>query len=277
MRTHFVARLFAVLALVAGAAFGSACGGEPVHVRLVTTTSVQDSGLLPAILPEFERSTGLKVDVVALGTGAAFQSARDGNADLLLVHDRTGEEQFIADGDGRARTEFLWNSFEILGPAADPAGVAGSTSGGDALDRIAAAGAKFVSRGDDSGTHRREKALWKAAGGQREWPGYSESGQGMGATLRIADETDAYVLCDQGTRFGYQGDLRLKSLLAETPELRNVYSVVRLNPARHVHVPQEADTLADWLLSPDTARRIETYQVGGHALFNPLQAPPKGQ
>lgn len=272
-----IRRLVRSAALAAAAAFAAACGGEPVRVRLVTTTSVQDSGLLAAILPEFEKESGVKVDVIALGTGAALQSARDGNADLLLAHDRTGEEKFIADGDGRERTEFLWNSFEILGPAADPAGVAGSASAADAFRKIAAAGAPFVSRGDDSGTHRRETSLWMAAGGKPEWPGYAETGQGMGATIRIADERGAYVLCDQGTRFGYRGELRLRSLLSATPELRNTYSVVRLDTKRHVHVPPAADALADWLLSPETSRRIEAYQVGGRTLFRSLRTPPKGQ
>jgi tungstate transport system substrate-binding protein len=246
-----------------------------VRVRLVTTTSVQNSGLLPAILPEWEKASGVKVDVIAMGTGAAFKLARDGNADLLLVHDKKGEEQFIADGDGRERTEFLWNSFEILGPAADPAGVKGTADAADALKQIAAAGAPFVSRGDDSGTHRREKCLWEKAGGRPEWKGYREAGQAMGATLRIADEMEAYVLCDQGTRYGYQGTLRLTSLLADTPELRNTYSVVRLSATKHPHVRKEADALADWLLSQDTAKRIEEFKVGGQTLFRPLRSAPE--
>jgi len=270
-----VRRALALVSCVVAALTAAACGGGgPVHVRLVTTTSVQDSGLLPAILPEYEKAAGVKVDVIALGTGAAFKSARDGNADLLLVHDKKGEEQFIADGDGRDRTEFLWNSFEILGPAADPAGVKGTKNAADALLKIAAAQAKFVSRGDDSGTHRREKSLWDKAGGRPQWAGYSEAGQGMGPTLRIADETDAYVLCDQGTRYGYKGALRVVSLLAETPELRNTYSVVRLSATKHPHVKKEADDLAAWLLSPETGKRIEAFQVGGHALFRALRAAP---
>ncbi|MCE9634470.1 MAG: substrate-binding domain-containing protein [Planctomycetes bacterium] len=289
MITH---RLVAFALVASLAVLASACGADPapsrpvappapapaphvaVHVRLVTTTSVQDSGLLAAILPEWERATGDVVDVIALGTGAAFKSAKDGNADLLLVHDKKGEEEFIASGDGVGRTEFLWNSFEILGPASDPAQVKGVKSAPEALKRIAAADAKFVSRGDDSGTHRREKSLWEKAGGRPTWAGYREAGQGMGPTLRIADETDAYVLCDQGTRYGYKGALRLTSLLAATPELRNVYSVVRLNVAKHTHVKKQADDLAAWLLTPETAKRIEAFQVNGNTLFNSLRLTP---
>lgn len=280
MSTMSKFRRFAAAALAALALIGvAACArGEAVRVRLVTTTSVQDSGLLPAILPEYEKEANVRVDVIALGTGAAFQSAKDGNADLLLVHDKKGEERFIADGDGRDRTEFLWNSFEILGPAADPAGVRDAPSAGEALRRIAAARAPFVSRGDDSGTHRREKSLWEKVGGRPDWPGYREAGQGMGATLQIADETGSYVLCDQGTKYGWKGTLRLATLLGDTPELRNTYSVVRLSTAKHPHVRPEADGLAAWLLSPETARRIEAFQVGGKPLFRALRAvPPKGQ
>jgi tungstate transport system substrate-binding protein len=240
----------------------------PEHVRLGTTTSVQDSGLLDVLLPPYEKSSGTRVDVIAVGTGAAFRLARDGNVDLVLVHDPEGEEEFVAAEDGLPGRVLMWNTFELLGPPDDPARVRGVVSGPAALVQIASAGAPFVSRGDDSGTHRCEKRLWAAAGGRRTWPGYRESGQGMGATLRIADELGAYVLTDRGTRLGYKGGLRLVPRLADTPELRNKYSVVLINPEKHAGLNHAgARRLADWLLSADAARLVTDFRVGGQRLF----------
>ena len=265
----------AVVLLAAAALALAACHREARPVRLGTTTSVQDSGLLPVLLEAYTGATGGRVDVIAVGTGAAFQLARDGNVDLLLVHDRAGEEAFVAAGDGRSRHDLMWNTFEVLGPAADPAGVRGADDGAVALGRIRAARAPFVSRGDDSGTHRRERRLWETAGGRPDWPGYRESGQGMGATLRIADETGAYVLCDRGTRLGYQGALRLVPLVADSADLRNDYSVVVIDPVRHPQLDHEgARHLAEWLLSPAAARVIDGYQIGGQRLFHAVHATP---
>jgi tungstate transport system substrate-binding protein len=240
-------------------------------VRLVTTTSVQDSGLLGDLLPAYEKETGVHVDVVAVGTGAAFKLARDGNADLLLVHDRKGEDEFIASGDGAERRDFAWNTFEIVGPPDDPAGVKGAKDGADALSRIAKAQAPFVSRGDDSGTHRREKKLWETAGGRPQWTGYREAGQGMGAVLTIADETKAYTLTDRGTRLSFAAKLKLAPFLADTKDLRNDYSVVLLSPTKHPHIAPEAKQLADWLVSDATAKRVEAYEVGGESLFHSVR------
>ena len=252
----------------------AACGArDPQRIRLATTTSTQDSGLLDTLLPVFTEQTGITVDVIAVGTGAAFRQARDGNADLLLVHDRAGEDEFVAQGHGVERRDLMWNTFEILGPRGDPAGVAGATDGAEALQRIAAAGAAFVSRGDDSGTHRREKRLWDAAGGRPEWDGYRESGQGMGATLRIADELDAYLLVDRGTRLRYAQGLRLSAHLADTPELRNPYGVVVISVERHPEIQDvAARQLADWLVGEESARIIAEFRVGGEQLFHPVLA-----
>ncbi len=245
-----------------------------VILRLATTTSVNDSGLLGALLPEFEKETGIRVTVTAVGTGAAFKLARDGNADALLVHDKKGEEEFIAGGDGTERVEFMWNTFEILGPAADPAKIATATSGAEAMKRIADAAAPFVSRGDDSGTHRREKSLFAKAGVEKpSWPAYRSTGQGMGLTLTVANETGAYVLCDQGTRLGWKGDLRLAPLVASLDDLKNRYAFVRIAKAKHPASDVEnADRLISWFLSPETTKRIEAFQVGGKPLFIPTGA-----
>ena len=244
---------------------------EKRRIRLATTTSTRDSGLLDAILPVFEKKSGAKVDVVAVGTGAAFKLAKDGNADLLLVHDKKGEEDFIAAGDGRARREICWNTFEILGPPGDPAGVKTAGNAGLALAKIAKAGAGFVSRGDDSGTHRRELTLWKSAGGLTKWEGYREAGQGMGPTLLVADETKSYVLADRGTALKFRTKLHVVSLLADTPELRNVYSVVRLSTKTHPEIAAaEADQLADWIEGPEAEAFIADFKVAGESLFRPM-------
>jgi tungstate transport system substrate-binding protein len=261
-------RVLALVCFVAMLAL-SGCGRDVRAVRLVTTTSVRDSGLLAELLPHYEKETGAKVDLVAVGTGAAFQVARDGNADLLLVHDRKGEEDFIAAGDGLERRDFAWNTFEIVGPPGDPAGVRDAKDGADALARIAKAGAGFISRGDDSGTHRREKKLWEAAGGRPQWAGYREGGSGMGATLTVADETGAYTLTDRGTRLAFAGKLHLEPFVADTKDLRNEYSVVVLSTKKHPQVADaEARRLADWLVSPATAARVEAFKVAGETLFH---------
>lgn len=262
-----------------GATSNTAPAPAPVPVsgvvlRLATTTSVNDSGLLGALLPVFEKETGIRVTVTAVGTGAAFKLARDGNADALLVHDKKGEEEFIATGDGTERVEFMWNTFEILGPAADPAKIATATSGAAAMKLIAEAGAPFVSRGDDSGTHRREKSLLAKAGVEKpSWSAYRSTGQGMGLTLTVANETGAYVLCDQGTRLGWRGELRLTPLVANLDDLKNRYAFVRIAKAKHpTSDVANADRLIAWFLSPETTRRIEAFQVGGRPLFIPTGA-----
>lgn len=252
-------------------ATGAERAREKRRIRLATTTSTRDSGLLDAILPVFEKETGAEVDVVAVGSGAAFKLGKDGNADLLLVHDKKGEEDFIAAGDGRARREICWNTFEILGPAGDAAGVKTAANAGEALAKIAKAGAGFVSRGDDSGTHRRELALWKSAGGLTKWEGYREAGQGMGPTLLVADETKSYVLVDRGTALSFRRKLQLVPLLADTPEMQNVYAVVRLSTSAHPGIAAaEADELADWLEGPEAETLIADFKVGGESLFHPM-------
>ena len=258
---------FAMVAVLVAAA---ACGGrEPRRVRLVTTTSVRDTGLLDVLLPEFTRETGLGVDVVAVGTGAAFRHGRDGNADLLLVHDAAGEDEFVASGHGAARRDLMWNSFEIAGPRDDPAHVRGAVTGADAFARIARSGASFGSRGDDSGTHRRERHLWVAAGVAPDRQACLETGQGMGATLIVADEKGAYVLTDSGTRLALRAKISLVPLCADAPDLRNEYALVLLSRDRHPAAAHgEAERLAEWLLTPATAGRIDAFRVGDEPLFH---------
>lgn len=259
--------LFTVLVSIAAAACAKPA---PKTLRLATTTSVHDSGLLAVLLPEFEKEDDVRVTVTAVGTGAAFKLARDGNADLLLVHDKKGEEEFIAAGDGASRTEFMWNTFEIAGPAADPAHVKGAASGADAMKKIAEAKSPFISRGDDFGTHRREKSFWTKLAIKPAWEGYRETGSGMADTLRVADEKEAYVLTDQGTRLGYKAPLRIVPLVANTDDLKNHYAVVRISKAKHPEADTDtAEILANWLASPATAQKIAAFKVGGQALFTP--------
>ena len=243
------------------------------RVRLVTTTSVRDTGLLDALLPAFEKEAAIGVDVIAVGTGAAFQHGRDGNADLLLVHDRKGEEEFVAKGDGAERRDLMWNTFEIAGPPEDPARVKGAKTGAEAFAKIASSRAGFISRGDDSGTNRKELALWKKAAVEPSWPGYVKAGQGMGPTLLIADEKKAYVLTDRGTRLAFRKKLALVPLVADGADLRNDYSVVTLSATKHPDLAHtEAGQLAAWLTSPATVKRIADFQVEGEALFHPTGA-----
>jgi tungstate transport system substrate-binding protein len=265
-----------LLLLLAAVACAAPCAraDEAARVRVGTTTSVQDSGLLDVLLPAYEKTPhATKVDVIAVGTGAAFKLGHDGNVDLLLVHDRQGEEEFIAAGDGLSRRTFMWNNFEILGPADDPADLRKKAlTTPEAMKRIADARVLFVSRGDDSGTHRCEKRLWAKAGGRPDWPGYRETGQGMGATLRIADELGAYVLTDRGTRLGYKGPLRLVPLFGDRADLQNEYSVVLLDPQRHPDLNHAgAKRFADWLASPDAGGLIAAYRVHGELLYHPLR------
>ena len=265
----------------------AACGGEPsapavpaapsgpaaeiVALRLATTTSTQDSGLLDAILPMLERECGVKVSVVAVGSGQALRLGTDGEADFLLTHDPDGEAKFIESGAGSDRRPLMFNDFVIVGPAADPAGVKGLRTADEALKRIAAAGASWLSRGDDSGTHRKEKKLLKAAG-VATGPWYRETGQGMGATIGMAAESGAYTLADRGTWASHKDGPKLPVLVEGDAALRNPYAVVLVNPAKHKHVKADAaKRAADWLTGPAGMKAISEFRRNGQQLFFLLQ------
>lgn len=272
---------FAALFLLALLLVG--CGGPArPELTLATTTSVYDSGLLEAILPDFEARHNVRVRVIAVGTGQAFELGRRGDADVLLVHDPAGEEAFLSAGYGSARYEVMYNDFVLVGPADDPAGIAGMGSAAEALAHIAERQAPFCSRGDDSGTHRREKALWEAAGAVPAGPWYLSLGQGMGDTLLVASEKRAYTLTDRATFLSMQDRLTNLRLLvggatiAENPDpaLRNVYSLILVNPARYPHVQAErARSFAEWLTSPETQEAIARFgrERYGQPLFYPVE------
>jgi tungstate transport system substrate-binding protein len=237
-------------------------------LRLATTTSTRDSGLLDVLLPVFEEASACRVDVIAVGTGAALKLGESGDVDAALVHARSAEKVFMNAGHGIRHEPVMHNYFLIAGPADDPAGARGRDTVA-ALKTIAAGKHRFVSRGDDSGTHKRERSLWKTAGGQPEWEGYVESGQGMGPTLVMADEMNAYVLTDEGTWLKQSGKFRLVPLVTEAADLRNPYSVMVVNQNKHPSVNSNlAGALVDFLISAQGQQLIAEYRINGQGLFH---------
>lgn len=237
-------------------------------IILSTTTSTQDSGLLEYILPDFEEKEGLEVKVVAVGTGKALQMGKDGEADVLLVHAKSDEEQFVKDEYGTVRYDVMYNDFILLGPSNDPAGILENAKGdmGKALKLISESGQVFVSRGDDSGTDKKEKSIWKSKEidqtGQ-EW--YIESGQGMGDTLKIADEKQGYTIADRSTYIKMQNDLGLKIVCEGDESLLNQYGVIPVNPEISDKINKDgAEKFVDWIISEETQELIKSYKIEGH-------------
>lgn len=245
---------------------------DSARVRLATTTSTYNSGLLQELLPPFEKSTGIQVQVLAVGTGQALALGERGEVDIVLVHARLREDAFMKQGHGIHRRDMMWNDFVILGPGADPAGVGGGHDAVAALRRLKEKGALFVSRGDDSGTHIRELALWERAGGvpvNKSF--YLEAGQGMGNCLTLADQKEAYILADRGTYLAFLPHLDLEIMVDGDPLLRNPYGVMVVNPRRHPHVQAgAARQLLDYFTSPAAQRRIGEFRVAGEPLFHPV-------
>src|SRR2546427_7968734 len=242
-------------------------------VILSTTTSTQDSGLLDVLVPMFERQTGYSVKTIAAGTGQALALAARGEADVVLAHAPGLEKKYIADGKMLNRRLVMYNDFVIIGPAADRAKIKGMTKAADAMKAIAATGSRFVSRGDNSGTHNLEKELWKLAGVEPQTGWYIESGQGMGATLGIADDRKAYTLTDRGTYLAFQKRVRLPILLEGDRPLLNLYSVMEVNPANGPRVNTAGGrAVADVIRSADVQKIVRTFGVDkyGRPLFVPV-------
>jgi len=240
-----------------------ACGPRtPSNITLATTTSTQDSGLLDVLLPKFREATGIEVRVVAVGTGQALEIGRRGDADVLLVHDPVSEERFMSGGFGLLREEVMSNDFVLVGPADDPAGAKGMSEMTAAFTRIASKTSPFISRGDESGTHQKEKEIWKKAGITPQGDWYVQSGQGMGAVLRMADQKRAYTLTDNATFLALKTKLELGVVCDGDPGAVNVYSVIVVSPKRHPHVKQEsARRFADYLHSADARKVISEFGV----------------
>jgi tungstate transport system substrate-binding protein len=272
----------------------SACGSAatptvappPQEMILATTTSTADSGLLDAILPVFEKANNVKVKVVAVGTGQALKLGQDGNADVVLVHARAQEDQFVADGWGVDRRDVMYNDFILIGPAQDPAGSKGLTTAAAALQAIANKQATFASRGDNSGTHTKEKDLWKKAGLEPKGDWYKSLGQGMGDTLVFANEKGAYTLADRGTYLSMKDKLPNLSVLVggasikenSDQSLLNPYGVIAVNPARYPSVKFAlAQKFMSWLTAVETQKLIGQYGVAkfGQPLFYPDSAEYK--
>jgi len=267
-------RRWIVIELLAGALLLLSvvpAGAQGVRLRLATTTSTQDSGLLPIINPPFERLTGITVDVIAVGTGKAIKLGENGDVDVLLVHDRKAEDRFVAQGFGINRRDVMHNDFVIVGPPADPAGLSAASSAADAFARIAKSGTPFVSRGDASGTNAKELELWAAGSVKPAGNWYKEVGQGMGEVLTMSDNLQAYTLSDRGTWIAMQDKLpRLRILYQGDPGLFNPYGVIAVNPQKHPEVNYlAAMQYIAWLTSVQGQNVIRGYTMGGQRLFSP--------
>lgn len=244
---------------------------ENTKLRLSTTTSVNDSGLLPYLLPAFEAKTGYKVEVNSAGTGAAIKFAQDGNADLILVHAKASEETFVADGFGVERIPFMYNYFVIVGPKDDPAGIKDAKSANEAFKLIAEAKAKFVSRGDESGTHKAELKIWGDGAPDAaadSW--YISAGQGMGACLNMASSEQAYCLTDKATFLSMADELDLDIILAEGEDMKNTYSLIECNPEKLEGLNTAgAKAFIDWMTSEEALKLIAEYgkEQYGQPLF----------
>ena len=267
-----VKRFLAMLTL-AVLAPGLALSAGAETITLASTTSTENSGLFGHLLPRFEAASGIGVNVVAVGSGAAFKIGERGDADVLLVHDPVGEEAFVAAGFGIDRRAVMYNDFVVVGPKSDPAGIAGGSDAVAAFRALADKRAQFYSRGDDSGTHRAERRIWTAAGidpstASGQW--YFETGSGMGATLNAAAAQGGHALADRGTWLSFKNRRDLTLLVEGDERLYNPYTVILVNPERHKHVKQApARAFMEWLTGPEGQAAIGDFTIAGERLFFP--------
>jgi tungstate transport system substrate-binding protein len=261
------------LGLLALACIAAARAEPNAPITVASTTSTEQSGLFGYLLPRFTEATNIGVKIVAVGTGQALDIGRRGDADVVFVHDKTAEDKFMAEGQGVKRFDVMYNDFVIVGPKSDPAHVAGDKDVVDALRKISAAKAPFISRGDRSGTHEAELRLWKQAGidvaaAKDGW--YREIGQGMGPALNMASSSNAYLLSDRGTWLSFKNRGELAILTEGDKRLFNQYGVMLVNPDKHPSVKvKEGQAFIDWLISPKGQETIASYKVGGEQLFFP--------
>ena len=257
--------LIACLTLLGGIALADEA------IVVASTTSTDQSGLFGFILPRFEAKTGIKVKVVALGTGQALDTGRRGDADVLLVHDRQAEDKFVAEGFGIERRDVMYNDFIIVGPKADPSQVKTTSDVVEGFRRIAAGTTPFISRSDKSGTHAAELRFWKDAGvDPKAWSGYKEAGAGMGPTLNMCAAIGGYTLADRGTWLSFKNRQGIEIVLAGDKRLFNPYGVMLVNPAKHPHVKKELGMkFIDWITSREGQETIAAYKINGEQLFFP--------
>jgi tungstate transport system substrate-binding protein len=264
-----------LIALAAGTLLfaASPLSAQERFIVVASTTSTEQSGLFGHLLPAFEKDTGINVRVVAVGTGQALDIGRRGDADVVFVHDRAGENRFIADGEGVRRYPVMYNDFVLIGPKGDPAKVGGSKDVLEALRKIEAAKAPFVSRGDRSGTHAAELRYWKEAGvdlDKAKGPWYRDTGSGMGPALNTASAQNAYILSDRGTWLSFKNRGDLAVLVEGDRRLFNQYGVMLVNPQKHPNVKKAlGQQFIDWLISPSGQKLIAAYQINGEQLFFP--------
>ncbi len=265
-------RLCQALLIAVAFTAAHAANAQERFITVASTTSTEQSGLFAHLLPAFEKTSGVKVRVVALGTGQALDLARRGDADVVFVHDKAAEEKFVAEGHGVKRQEVMYNDFILVGPKIDPA----KATGKDILEglrRVEATQAPFVSRGDKSGTHAAELRYWKLAGidlDARKGPWYRDTGSGMGPALNTAASMNAYILADRGTWLNFRNRGELGLLVEGDHRLFNQYGVILVNPAKHPHVKQaDGQKFVDWVVSPAGQQAIADYRIGGEQLFFP--------
>ena len=272
IKTHRVAtssvRRLTLLALLCSAGFVASAQAQ--SIVMASTTSTEQSGLFPYLLPEFKKATGVDVKVVAVGTGQAIDMGRRGDADVLFVHDQVAEEKVVAEGFAVKRFPVMYNDFVLIGPAADPSKLKGNNIA-EALKKVAATNAGFISRGDKSGTHAAELRYWKGLGeGASKGSGYKECGCGMGPALNMAASTGAYVLADRATWLNFKNRADLAVLVEGDKALFNQYGVMVVNPAKHPHVNvADAQKFVDWVISPAGQNVIAAYKIDGQQLFFP--------
>lgn len=261
---------FRLLALVPLALAASVSIAQTPSIVMASTTSTEQSGLFPYLLPAFKKATGIDVKVVAVGTGQAIDMGRRGDADVLFVHDQVAEEKVVAEGDALKRYPVMYNDFVLIGPALDPAKVKGKDIT-EAMKKISAAKAGFISRGDKSGTHAAELRYWKTAGVEpTAFAGYKACGCGMGPALNMASSLGAYVLADRGTWLNFKNRADLAVLVEGDKQLFNQYGVMVVNPAKHPQAKAaEAQKFVDWVVSPTGQGVIASYKIGGEQLFFP--------
>ncbi len=256
--------------LLAGFALVAMSAMAAEDIRLATTTSTENSGLLKAILPVFEAKYGGKVRVVSVGTGAALKLGENGDADVVLVHARALEDKFMAAGFGAVRKDVMYNDFVIVGPTRDPAGVRGSKDVTAAMKKISASGAKFVSRGDESGTHQMEKDYWKSAGVAAQGAWYVSAGQGMGQVLTMAGQLEGYTLTDRATYAAYKDKTGLETLVEGDPKMFNPYGIIAVSPQKHPAVNNNgAVALVNWMTAPEGQQAIAAFRINGVQMFFP--------